>query len=241
MSSDQASLNDKIDTILGQEKIVNRHSLFQLKYFVINKEPTHQRRLWRCIEELKVRKDGLDALQLQIDETEDNIELCVIELEKMENERKQGSLVVMDEREYKIMRRKSERKRQSLFAGLQRLLKTKQEQEEEARFFAESFQILEKQEPLKPFDDFHSQLEYWNERYAQMLNMKILLQLPIDTELVSSVLSLPDGSPVRRQAVALLENQQKQFLALKQKKSPPANAPATQNDVPEQYIEMTGS
>ncbi len=66
-------LVEKLDKVLDR-RVVNRHSMFQLKHFVIGKEPTNQRRLWRCLEEMKVRREGLSGLKTQMDETADNID-----------------------------------------------------------------------------------------------------------------------------------------------------------------------
>jgi len=54
----------KIDEVLNLDP-VDRHSYFQLKYFVINKEPTHQSKLWRCIREVAARKDTIEGIMLR--------------------------------------------------------------------------------------------------------------------------------------------------------------------------------
>ena len=60
----------------------NRHSYFQLKYFVIGKEPTLQAQMWQCLRELQARKETLDGITLEIDDTKDQIELLDLEREK---------------------------------------------------------------------------------------------------------------------------------------------------------------
>ena len=48
--------NQKIENIIKNE-IVDRHSYFQLKNFLVGKEPTLQSNLWRCVREIKIRKE----------------------------------------------------------------------------------------------------------------------------------------------------------------------------------------
>jgi hypothetical protein len=220
--STAVKLAQEIDEVL-KNRIVNRHSFFQLKHFVIQKEPTHQRRMWRCLEELKVRHEGLAALKLQMDDTADNLQLAYIKIKMIQHDNegrtKHPSPVFqeMAEKEMAINVRKAGREIERLEAALKKLTDQYHEQSEEAEFFLKAFKQLEKREKLRPFDDFDSQLEYWNERFAQALNTKVLLQLPLDTELIHSVLALPEGSPVRNQVMTLLGNQHKQFQLLKAK------------------------
>ena len=61
------SLIEKLQEIT-ENKIPDRHSYFQLKYFVIGKEPTTQAKIRACIIELKTRKDSLENIELQLRE-----------------------------------------------------------------------------------------------------------------------------------------------------------------------------
>lgn len=210
-------LLEQLDKTLDR-RVVNRHSFFQLKHFVVGKEPTNQRRLWRCLEEMKVRREGLLALKTQMDETADNIELTQLKMERLKRQHDANeNRDELDEKEYVIHSRKLVREVEKLGVALKKLVEQYHEQSEEAEFFLKAFHHLEKREKLRPFDDFDAQLEYWNERFGQALNTRVLLQLPLDAELVQSAMALPEGSPVRKQVVSLLENQHKQFQALKAK------------------------
>ena len=210
-------LLEQLDKTLDR-RVVNRHSFFQLKHFVVGKEPTNQRRLWRCLEEKKGRREGLLALKTQMDETADNIELTQLKMERLKRQHDANeNRDELDEKEYVIHSRKLVREVEKLGMALKKLVEQYHEQSEEAEFFLKAFQHLEKREKLRPFDDFDAQLEYWNERFGQALNTRVLLQLPLDAELVQSAMALPEGSPVRKQVVSLLENQHKQFQALKAK------------------------
>ena len=81
----------------------------------------------------------------------------------------------------------------------------------------EIFHALSQVEPLKPFDDLESQKEYWNERLSQDLNMKVLLQHPLDNELVKTILALDNEMPIKKKAVQILDGFQVQLLNLKEK------------------------
>lgn len=203
-------LNDKIEQLLSNE-IVDRHSLFQLKYFVVGKEPTIQARLWRCLQELEARKGSIDSLELEIDETKDKIELSEIEIRKIERNRSD----YMDElliQESEIRQRQILRKKTGLERSLKSLQKKLKYVLEEAEFFVKAFQSLEKIESLKPYDDLASQTEYWNEKLNQEVNIRLLFGNPLDTELMKTVLALDDKVPVKQQIVNVLAQEQRKQL-----------------------------
>ena len=72
---------ERINKILENE-LSERHSYFQLKYFIIGKEPTLQGKMWQCIRELGSRKDSLNAIEIQNHELNDKKELIDIKIEK---------------------------------------------------------------------------------------------------------------------------------------------------------------
>ncbi len=76
-------LYKELDKIIEKE-VVNRHSLFQLKYFVVLKEPTTQARLHTCLQELQTRREGMKAAELEIEELLDNKALFGIKIKKWE-------------------------------------------------------------------------------------------------------------------------------------------------------------
>ena len=69
---------------LNLENMVNRHSFFQLKYFLLGKEPTHQSRLWQCLREIDARKDSWESILLEIDDVKDDLKIFDLSLEKLE-------------------------------------------------------------------------------------------------------------------------------------------------------------
>jgi hypothetical protein len=87
---------------------------------------------------------------------------------------------------------------------------------QEAQFFLESFKNLEKIEKMKPFDDLDAQKAYWGEKLANKINLKMLMQNPVDTELIETVIALPDDIPVKQTMVKRLNSIQNQMLLLKE-------------------------
>ena len=81
MSTRELEFTEKLEKMVEQAP-ENRHSYFQLKYFVIGKEPTLQAQMWQCLRELQARKETIDSLALEIEDTKDQIELLDVEKEE---------------------------------------------------------------------------------------------------------------------------------------------------------------
>lgn len=192
----------------------NRHSYFQLKYFIIGKEPTVQAQMWQCLRELQARKDTLDSITLEIEDSKDQLEL--LEIEGIRQERWETA----DELEAKVKvinLRRNERQKTSLQKTLKQLENRHKFALQEARFFMQAFESLEKIEPMKDYDDLEAQQEYWNEVISQKINLKMLLQQSLDTELVQTALSLHDTASVKTQITQLLDGQQQRMAYIREK------------------------
>ena len=207
----------QMNEILNYE-MAERHSYFQMKYFIVNKEPTTQSKMWQCLREIKSRYESLQALDLEIDESKDNLELIDININKM--------IAIYDKKvsigkpsdslkisEIKI--RKAKRQRVMADKNIETLVKKKKNLEEEANFFVLSFRNLEVVEPLKDYDDLESQKQYWGEKLLQKINLKMLLQSQVDTELIETVLALPDDIPIKVQTVKNLDSMHKKMIQMK--------------------------
>ena len=199
----------------------SRHSYFQLKYFVIGKEVTTQAQMWQCLRELQSRKQTIDGLTLSIEETKDQLELIEIDHAKDIHNLCHGGFNChnypeeLREREKVIKHRQHERKRQQLQNSLVQLEDSLKFAWQEAMFFLQLFEAIRKVEPLKDYDDLDAQKEYWNERISQQINLKMLLQQPLDTELVQTALSLHENAPIRLQMQNTLDHIQGQMKQLK--------------------------
>jgi hypothetical protein len=212
---------NQLDEVLKAE-VAQRHSYFQLKYFVIGKEPTHQARMWQCLRELKSRREALTALDFEIEEAKDNLELSNMQVTEWESKKPGRSVTAtdqennFDQRRYEINMRKLGRQVAAGTANLAQLEERKVWLLQEATFFLESYKNLEKVAPLKHFDDIDAQKEYWGEKLGQKINLKMLLQNPLDMELIETVIALPDDIPVKKQMVGRLNSVQNQLLQLKE-------------------------
>jgi hypothetical protein len=207
----------QMNDILNYE-MAERHSYFQMKYFIVNKEPTTQSKMWQCLREIKSRYESLQALDLEIDESKDNLELIDININKMiaiydkkvSMGKPSDSLKISE-----IKLRKAKRQRVMADKNIETLVKKKKNLEEEANFFVLSFRNLEVVEPLKDYDDLESQKQYWGEKLLQKINLKMLLQSQVDTELIETVLALPDDIPIKGQTVKNLDSMHKKMIQMK--------------------------
>ena len=213
-------LHEALTAIVEKNPMAGRHSYFQLKYFIVGKEPTIQSKLWQCLREMQARKESLDAIELERADMHDRIELTEIELERLTLVTPQygvhGPADDFTKREKTVKERQSRRKLASMKKSLTELDTRQRETEEEAAFFVRAFTELQMIEPLKPYDDFEAQTEYWSARFSNEMNMKLMMEKRIDSELAKAVLSLPDGATAKRELVCIL-NQHQAALETQQK------------------------
>ena len=201
--------------LVEKTEISHRHTFFQLKHFVLGKEITTQAKLQKCLKEIEARKETMDCLLLSIEETKDDIKLLELKLLNFEKKKHKADL----NRQCKAIHiRKLDRKKISLLKSLDNLIKKLKEAEEETAFFLSAYKQLEKIEPLKRYDDPDSNAEYWNENFSQELQLRLLLQKPLDLELVKCILSLNKESPIRIEMIKILDQIQNKSLEHKSEK-----------------------
>jgi hypothetical protein len=205
---------ENLQAVVEKHPLTGRHSYFQLKYFIVGKEPTPQAKIWQCLREMKARRDALEAIQLERDETNDRIELAEIDIERLKNPRKgafgidvpEEDELTLKRREIKI--RQSERKLKSMKKALKDLDARQKDTEEEAAFFLQAFADLTKNQKVIEYDDFNAQKEYWTTRFSNEMNMKFMLDGRVDGELAKAILSLPDETVVKQEMFGILNRQQ---------------------------------
>lgn len=199
-------------TELLKHEVVQRHSFFQLKYFLIGKEPTVQSKMWQCLRELRQRRESLDAIELEREEVKDKIALIDISMLKLTAAYGDENQPELDRRELEIRIRQSERQKKALVKNLEDLDDKERWLNDECLFFVETFKNLEKVEPLRPFDDIEAQSQYWNEKLTQKANIKMLTQNTIDSELVETIVALPNDLPIKKHTLQNLNIKQEQML-----------------------------
>ena len=159
------------------------------------------------------------AMRNQMDEVQDDRELVQIKIDRLSTENENDTPA--DRAEKVVMIRKHQRQLAALDRSLETLQRTFVETEEEARFLARAFRMLEQEESIKPFDDIEAQTEYWNAKYSQKLDLLMLLNKPLDTTFIHDILLLDDKMPVKKKVISLLEMVQQQALASITKKEEP--------------------
>lgn len=189
--------NQKIENIIKNE-IVDRHSYFQLKNFLVGKEPTLQSKLWRCVREIKIRKDSIDSINLETEDVQDDIEL--IEIEEKQTKSENCDKVA------EIKARKLNRRKTSLNKRLFDLNQKLKNITEECDFLANCFFELEKIEEIKNYDDPKEQEKYWNAKLTEELNTKLIFGLPPDSELIKTIYALDSNSIVKNNLISLINN-----------------------------------
>jgi len=215
MSSEE--LDAKMDRILGRE-IVNRHSYFQLKYFVVGKEYTLQSKMWCCVRELNARKQSIVAMQAQLDDLRDEISLADIDIERMQKMDLHSDELNTRERVVRISKR--ERQKRGIEQSVLDVQRKLRDAQEEANFFVQTFDALAEKEELKPYDDLPSQTAYWNEKLTQEVYLRTLLNHPLDLELIKTILSIKDDSPIKIETLNMLEARKKQLTLASSNQAP---------------------
>lgn len=206
-------LMQQVDEILKNDA-PDRHSFFQLRFFVVDAEPTLQGKFQACIRELKTRRQSMENMQLESHDLVDKSALLAIELERVldeeieVNDAETARQKKQQDIEAKVLRRKilvNDRQ-------LRELQKKIKFYGEECQFFVEYYNQLKEQDEVKQWDDVEVQKEYWDAKVGQTIHTRLLLGLPLDEELVKAALTLPDDSPVKKETKKLLETQRKLML-----------------------------
>jgi hypothetical protein len=153
-------------------------------------------------------------MELQIEETNDDVELIIIKIKRLLNSLV-SSTKTLDEwdlEERSIHIRKLNRKKESAQRSIKQLEKKKIYVMEEINYLIGAYQALVKTEQIKPYDDVAVQKQYWNEKYLEEMNLRLLLNNRLDSEFVKHVLCLDDDAPVKQQMLTILQKVQKTMI-----------------------------
>ena len=195
--------------VMTKGKTCERHTFYQLKHFVLGKELTTQAKLQKCIREINARKKSLKSMILGLEDTFDELRTMELELSSLE---KKNVKEPLDKEHLEIQKRRLKRKMDVLTDSIEEIEQKIKETEEETEFFMRAFEQLEVIEPLKRYDDPDTNAEFWNENFAQDLRLRLMLQKPIDLELVKCILALDENAPVRKEVVGILEQIQRKAI-----------------------------
>ena len=210
-----SEIYNQVLEVMGKNQISHRHTFYQLKHFVLGKEVTTQSKLQKCLREMDARRSASKSMAVGIEESEDDLKILGLKMQELDKKKTKSEL----HREYKtIQKRKLVRKQEALAETIQEMRKKLSETEEEMSFFLEAFRQLEQIEPLRRHDDPEANAQFWTENFAQELQLRMLLQKPLDLELVKCILSMHKESPTRKKMIGILEQVQTQAIAAKQSK-----------------------
>lgn len=214
-------LLNKVQKIVNQVNMPDRHTFFQIEKFIIGKEPTAQAQLWAIVRELQARLDTVEQFQKDLKDAEDNLELFDIRIERLnrairEESIKNESNVDLNIKEFEINIRKLQREKEILILSARKLNNKLKNVLEEVNYLVGGYEkIVVNYGEIKPLDDEQAQKEMWNEKLLEEFNLRIILQRPLDPEFVKTVLCLHDDAPVKKQVITLVENIQKKMIAEK--------------------------
>lgn len=204
-----AELQTQVDAITSNN-VPLRHTFFQLNFFVLGKEPTHQAKMRKCVEELRARKGSVESCRMEIHDIQDRSALMEIEFAK-------SNFPTTEEAD--IRRRMLTRRLHQNERDIAKLEETIKNTEEEMVFFVEAFNRLNQIEAFKQWDDISVQAEYWNAKLTEEVNHRLVMQMPIDFEIVRTVLALPHETPVKKKVAALIQRNVDKVLSLTSKDS----------------------
>jgi hypothetical protein len=206
------NVEEKLIEICSKNRIPSCHSDFQISNFIIGKETSNVGKQWQCLRELQARKESFRLVQLEIEDVKDNIELAQIDLAEADEEIKNKNITEIERSRLEIKKRKQVRQIQRLENGLEELKIKKQDIENETMMFINIFENITKSTGFLEYNDPAAQNEYWNKKFETELNLNSVMNLPIGSELIKSILALPEMSTVRKKVLDALTNINKKLL-----------------------------
>jgi hypothetical protein len=232
-----SELMQKADEILTKSNIPDRNTLYQIEKFVIGKEVTAHAQLWQIARELESKKESVENTEKQLKDAEDQLEAFDLKIRREdlyikklleigdETVNSLGGIEKVDSvelelrqieiQEHEINIRKLERDKQALVKSARKVNKKVECMKEEIQFYINAWERVEAtlEGDIKPIDDVDAQKEMWGEKLLEEFNLRILLNRPLDTDIVKTIMSLEDDVPVKKHVAALLIKLQNQMIA----------------------------
>lgn len=203
-------LIEKADGILSKIEIPDRSTFFQLKNFVVGKEPTIHGQIWATARNLQDRRQSLEMLELQIADGEDALALLDIQAQRLDT---QLTIDALAKQEQEIEKRRLQRQKDSVVKNNDKLKLKMKYLLEEVGYFVQAFETLTAAAGgFKSFDDPEALRNFWNEKLTEELNLCLLLKRPVNTELVQVIMSLEDEMPIKKQMVQILQKVQSEMI-----------------------------
>lgn len=166
-----------------------RPSYFQIATMIVNREPSHQSKLWRILEETRVRLADLDSARDQVADFYDQIEIMNCDIEDL---RDQPVNSTNDETRLNAKIRMAQRRVDNSNMQIVKVREIMAAKQEELKFLLDTFDELSAIEAIKPWDDSAAQAEYWEKKLGTDIALRNALNLPPDLETIKAALALPD-------------------------------------------------
>ena len=172
-----------------------RPSYFQLATMLVGREPTHQSKLWRILEEVRAKLTDLEAAKDQISDYYDQIEIMKADLEDLVL---QYGKTPSDTKRTEAKKRMSKRRIDAANIQIIKIREVLAGKQEEIDFLINMFKEMSKIESVKPWDDEASQVEYWEKKLGTDIALRNVLKLPPDLETIKGALALPDSVKLKQ-------------------------------------------
>jgi hypothetical protein len=196
-----------------------RHTDFQIEHFIIGKECSIYGKMWQCIRELQTRKDTVKALDADLIDLQDNLAFEELSLKELQyrspdvaSDQEDVVLAEIKQEKHKIEIKKQTRKVQSIENSIQKTIARKNDVLGETAKFLSLLNEIINDKSFVDINDPNAQLEFWNSKFHAELNLTAMLNQPINSELVKSVLAMPNESVAKIQLQNALGNISRKLL-----------------------------
>jgi hypothetical protein len=206
-------IKQKLYQLTDKYKLPSKHSDFQIENFIVGKEVDVNGKIWQCLREISARKDSLEAVELEIQQINDNIELNDIKKQKLLLKTiKNNNIKQLNEKERQIKLNGYKRNEITFINTLNKLVEKKEGILSETKKFVEIFENLIELNGYKDFDNDEAQINYWNNKFGYELDVNNLLGYNLNPDLVKSIMALPKNSKLKISLENTIKERQKILL-----------------------------
>jgi hypothetical protein len=206
-------IKQKLYQLTDKYKLPSKHSDFQIENFIVGKEVDVNGKIWQCLREISARKDSLEAVELEIQQINDNIELNDIKKQKLLLKTiKNNNIKELNEKERQIKLNGYKRNEITFINTLNKLVEKKEGILSETKKFVEIFENLIELNGYKDFDNDEAQINYWNNKFGYELDVNNLLGYNLNPDLVKSIMALPKNSKLKISLENTIKERQKILL-----------------------------
>ena len=200
--------------MMEKSQLPSRSSFFQIKHFIVEREPTLASKIWSCERNIKDRNDQLRQIETQLAEHDDQDQLFYLDLKNAEDACKNQDTYTDAYKRLFIQKRRLNRKRVSLKHQIDSLESKKALLNQEIEYL-KSLQkpLVEEFGGFPNYDDEQLQIEYWSEKILQEINLCLVLNKAIGPEIIRNALSLPRDCEAYQSAFRLIQNNQQSALS----------------------------